>query len=159
MQHVYDRYGPLRYVIHERRFERGVREFVDAECSQQRVLANAVDQVNSAYKETALRAAPQLVSACSDQVDTKSEALWKSRLRNDSQAFERGDKACALVVEYWDIFALSQGNQILQRGPFCEALDTEVGLVHTEDQASISRDRVFIIDQAGPVRSANLAHP
>src|SRR5580658_715323 len=135
MQHVYDRYGPLPQVIHERRFERGVGEFVDAECSQQRVLANAVDQVNPAYKETALRAAQQLVSACRDQVDTKAKAFWKSRLRTHSQAFQRGDKAGALVVEYRDIFALSQGNEILQRGPFCEALDTEVGLVHTEDQA------------------------
>src|ERR1700733_2408535 len=145
-------------MIHQGCFERGVSKLVHAEGTQQRVLANAFDQIHPANEQTTLGASEQLVSASGDQIRAKTKAVEQSRLRPHSEIVEREEQARALVIEQGNILASGEGDQFIKTRPRGEPIDAEVRLVNAKDETGLWRNRALVVSESGTIRGAHLAH-
>src|SRR5579859_6108681 len=94
-----------------------ISELVYAECSKERILPDAVDEIFHANENAALRTAEQFISAGGNQVHAEFERLSQARFPIDSVLLKGRNETRALIFKQGDAGALCESYQFPQQGP------------------------------------------
>jgi hypothetical protein len=97
--HRWQGFAVVPKVVHQRRFQRSVGEFIHAKGAEKRASANSLDQIDSSHKQAALGPSEEFVSAGRDEVSAKAKAVDPRRLRLNPQVMQGVKQASALVIE------------------------------------------------------------
>src|SRR5207245_5801455 len=114
----------------------------------------ALDELGPTDDDACLRPAEQLVAREADEIGPGRERLARSRLVADVH-----ERAGAKVVEERQSMALRDRGELLQPRLLREPYDSEVGLVHAEEQCRLVRDRALVVRGARAVRRPDLVQP
>ena len=117
------------------RFQCGDRQLVDAERSQQRVLAETCDRVGPAEDDAGLRAAQQLVPTHRHDVYAGPHRITGGRLTRQSELSEIEQKPAPKVVDHRNRLRVCQCDELLEGGARDESRNREVAAMDLDDRA------------------------
>ena len=142
-------------VLHERGLKRRIGEFVHAQGPEKRVLSDPLDQIFSANEDATLRTSQQFVSAGGNEVHAARKGPQQTGFSIDPETFERGKKAGALIFKQGMPARFERSTNSCQRWPLCKPFDTEIGLMHAEQQTGARSDCAFIVFHTRAVGSSD----
>src|SRR6202000_727852 len=94
-------------IVDQSCFKCGIAELVNAKCTVERILSDALDQLSTANKGAALRTTQQLLAAGSHHIAAGSYTRRQLRLTVNAVWFERFYEPSSLIFEYCDFAAFS----------------------------------------------------
>ena len=140
----------------QRYFERGDGEFVHAQGAEERIAADALDELALAGNDAGLRAAEQFIAAEGDDRGAGIATGSRDGL-GDAAGREIGEAAGAEVFVHGKAVAAGERDELFERGALGEAGDAEIRGVDAKQQARAVIDRALVVAGAGAVGGAHLA--
>ena len=137
----------------KRDFERRDGQLIDAERAEERVPANAFDEISLACDDASLRAAEELIAAKRNDIRACGKTFARNGL-GDAVGSEIGEAAGAEVLVNGDFGALAERSEFFERGALGEAGNAEIRGVDAKKEARAFVDGALVVADPRAIRRA-----